>query len=339
MSETSPFVSYLEKIRFYKHFLSPFSIAKTLLAYLFWPRNLTPVTINFLITSACNFDCTICNFKKDKYADRISIGDFESFIQKEASYKPTIFFGGGEPFVRKDILTFFEIVKKYKLKCGVNTNGYLMDEQINERLASLPVELIIFSVYGPERIHDAITLRQGSFRKACENIASLCSKKTGKTRVILSCTITQDNLGYLKELPVIARKLGADGVKFEHLYFSDSAEGCQEKIPVVTLINELREIKKKYRGFVMVKPNLSDEEVRAWYCGKFSSKRKCSFVWHSVFVRPDGMIVPCQSLLDYTLGSIAHDRARDIFGNGKIHALRLNLRDRLLAECNRCCKL
>lgn len=69
------------------------------------------------------------------------------------------------------------------------------------------------------------------------------------------------------------------------------------------LIGKLTMIRKKYGNFVFIKPDLTKEEIRNWYSNEFRSRRKCSFIWHSAFIRSDGVIVPCQFLLKYELGN------------------------------------
>lgn len=361
-------LSDIKKLFFYRHIFTLSSISKGCLVYLsYWVTALRapfrPLTINFLITSFCNFTCDICSF----YAHRgvipngISLQDMERFCAAQVKSRPFIFFSGGEPFTRGDFIEILNVVKKYKLKCGVNTNAFLLDEVKIKRLVDLKVELIVFSLYGPMRIHDSITGTDGSYDRAVKNIALYCKNKSKLSKVIISCTITKENLDYLEDLPGITKSLGADAVKFEHLNFlskseAQSKEGSFMKDNVCAcgniidfsgkedefcdkLISKLTVIKRLYGDFVLVKPDLSYQEIRNWYSGSFSSDRKCFFVWHSVFIRPDGAIVPCQYLLDYETGNIKEDKIDDIFCGDKMFILRKRLKEQLLPECKRCCKL
>lgn len=353
---------------FYRSFFSFSNLLRGCLAYFFYIISapgapIRPISINFLITSACNFRCGMCSFGRNKNSgsEELTEGDIEGFVHTRLGYKPAIFFSGGEPFARKDFIGILKAVKGHKLKCGINTNGYLIDKDIIKKLLNLEIDLIIFSLYGPEEVHDAITGMKGSYAKIIENVSLLCRNRSRKTKIILSCALTKQNLDFLEELPLIAKKLGVEAVKFEHLNFLSKTElekdseyfGKEQNrantfitdwentpgISVERLIEKLTKIKTKYRDFVFIKPDLNNEEIRKWYSDDFHSKRKCFFVWHSFFVRPDGVIVPCQFLLDYKLGNIKEDRICDIFRSDKMLRLRKILKKQLLPECRRCCKL
>jgi len=358
----------INNLLFYKHIFRLRDIAKGCLIYLFYLFQIhknpaCPLTINFLITSSCNFKCNICSFSNNRNLDLddITINDIEEFISTQFRYKPFIFFSGGEPFMRDDFIDILHIVKKYNLKCGINTSGYILDSPKIKQLVGLEIELMIFSLYGPEETHDAITGIKGSYARTTENINLFCKNKSKKTKVVLSCTATKANVDSLEDIPLIARRLGADAVKFEHLNFLSNIEfeknseyfakdnyhvntfitDFDDSAGVFTkkLIEKLKNIKRKYGNFVFIKPDLNNEEIRNWYSNEFHSKRKCFFIWHSIFVRPDGIIVPCQFFLNYELGNIREANLKDIFYNEKILNLRKLSRKRLLSHCSRCCKL
>lgn len=345
---------YLGIFLFYKHIFSLSNILKGILVYVFYlispiRKTFNPITVNFLITSACNFHCNICNFGRYRNAlpDSLTVQDIETFIRCLPEIKPVIFFSGGEPFLRDDFPDILRAVKKYKLKCGINTNAYLLDEAKIRELVGLNIELLIFSLFGPEPIHDQITGINGSFKKAYENMHLFCNKKKKSTRVILSCAITKDNIDYLEEIPIIAKRLGADAVKFEHLNFLDDSEskintqhfGDFQPLTAELIINKLESIRREYGNLVFIKPDLNNDEIKNWYSNTFNSKRRCFFVWHSLFIRPDGEAVPCQFLQRYELGNIKECRLRDIVKSGRMMLLRMLLKKQLLPECSRCCKL
>lgn len=362
-------LSDIKKLFFYRHIFTLNSLFKGCMAYLsYWApgiraHQLEPLTINFLITSFCNFTCDICSFsaKRGVIPNGISLEDMERFCSAQVGSKPFIFFSGGEPFTRGDFIEILNVIKKYKFKCGVNTNAFLLDEPKIEQLVDLKVELMVFSLYGPMQIHDLITGMKGSYDRAVKNIALYCKNKGNSSKAILSCTITRENLDYLEEIPGIAKNLGADAVKFEHLNFLSKSEAqakeagqLKDNVPLGSysidfsgkedefcdkLISKLLAIKRDYGDFVLVKPDLSHKEIRKWYSSSFSSDRKCFFVWHSIFVRPDGVIVPCQFLLDKQIGNIYDCEKDRIPVSLEMLRLRKVLRKQLLPECRRCCKL
>ncbi|MCK9595037.1 MAG: radical SAM protein [Candidatus Omnitrophica bacterium] len=354
--------SLFRQMCFYRNIFGITAAWKAALSGLAYVSNIRvfggPLTVNLLITDECNLNCSICSYqnKRNSPGMQMSLEQVNGFIAACAKEKPALFFSGGEPFMRRDILEMLRTAKKYGLKCGINTNGSLMDDQAISGLAGLGVELVVFSLYGPQHIHDAITGVNGSFDKALVNMRQLCRKKSKITRVIVSCAINKYNIDHLSSIPRIAREAGADAVKFEHLNFLTSGESGSKGPGVAAnthidegesfsegfvnrLIAVLDEIKKIYGDFVMVKPGLSREEIISWYGVPFRSSRRCFFPWHSVFVKPDGTVIPCQFLQDRALGNIAENRLGEVFNSRAMRDLRGELKSGLLPECARCCKL
>ncbi|MFA5176842.1 MAG: radical SAM protein [Candidatus Omnitrophota bacterium] len=353
-------LSWIREFWFYRNLFGAGNIRdafKDYFLYLFSRSGLKAslLSLNFLITSKCNLKCSLCSFSGSLNSgdNGISVSDFEKFITSiRTKNKPALFFSGGEPFARQDIFDILQIAKQHGFKCGVNTNGTLLDEDKINRLAGLGIELLIFSIYGTQHIHDALTSVKGSYARTLEAVRLACAKKNSKGRVILSCTITRQGLDTLEAIPLVGKSLGVSAVKFEHLNFTSPAEisyahphtlltdayqaadGFSNK-----LIKKLTAIRKKYGSFVMVKPDLSNREIKSWYSEEFRTARRCFFAWHSVFIRPDGVVVPCQFLLDHELGDIKKQGPEEITNNGKIFALRRSLGRALLPECSRCCKL
>jgi len=285
--------------------------------------------------------------------------DIEKFLLAKKKIKPLMVFCGGEPFMRNDFLEVLRLVKKYDFKCAILSNGYLLDSGKIKEIMALGVEVMIFSLHGNEAVHEAITGVKGSYAKSIENISLACKNKSKRNKVVVSCTINKTNVDSLEEIPLIGKRLGVDAVKFEHLNFLSVKEAANnhfacEGHPVNTLVTDfsgdygefadklikkLAEIKSKHKGYVFVKPDLNNEEIKNWYSNDFISKRKCFFIRHSIFIRPDGIVVPCQFLKDYALGDVSKEGLGDIFSNYKSAQLRKILRNRLLPECRRCCKL
>ncbi len=181
-------LSWIREFWFYRHLFGAGNIRdafKDYFLYLFCRpgRKASLLSLNFLITSKCNLKCSLCSFSNNLNSgdNGISPGDFEKFITSiRAKNKPVLFFSGGEPFARKDIFDILGIAKRYGFKCGVNTNGTLLDEDKMNRLAGLGIELLIFSIYGTQHIHDALTSVKGSYARTLEAVRLACAKRTAR---------------------------------------------------------------------------------------------------------------------------------------------------------------
>lgn len=325
--------------------------------------NKFPAAVNFLITNNCNLECGICSAHSmlDK-TEPLPAEEIIGFIEKIARYKPAIFFGGGEPFTREDIFEIFSAVKKCGLKYGVVTNGTLLDENKIKRLFNAEPEIIIFSVHGDEITHDTNTGKKGAFSVLCKAIESsvVCRNKAA---LLLNSVITPDNYLDLENIIGLGKRLGVDRVRFENLIFLSPEEykqhlaACQgllseKEAKMTTYIKEINNLeiglklrkevlrlKKKYGNFIIFKPEITDKERENWFAGGFEFKRKCIFVRHSIFIKANGDIIPCQFFLDYVLGNIKTDELAWVWQGRKRGDFLSILNRKILPGCMRCCKL
>ncbi|MFC1666943.1 radical SAM/SPASM domain-containing protein [Candidatus Omnitrophota bacterium] len=324
-----------------------------------------PWAINLLITSRCNLHCEMCHIDRSKFClkdEELGLNDIKAFIKDVSKSKAHIFLGGGEPFLREDIFEIIRFIKNYGLTCGICTNGTLLDENKIKELVDLEPLFIIFSLQGTRDIHDKVTGVPGSYDILFKNIKTIASLKK-RPRLIINCAITNSNLHHLKEIVEIAQLLKVDMFRFENLNFLTDSEAMahyrvwrqdfQEKDDMrlssyITNIsnyedycNSIKAIEKVKNGFKMpiyVKPYLDDSELRSWYSDNFKTRRKCFFLWRSLFISPNGDILPCQFLV-YKLGNIKTDSLGEIWNSKRYRDLRLRLKRGLFPGCSRCCKL
>lgn len=317
-----------------------------------------PLSINFLITSDCNFRCQMCSFygleQKEKERE-LNLDEIISFVKKVSKYKPIIFLGGGEPFLRRDIYEIIAGIKKFNLICLISTNGYLLDL---ERLQNLNLDGIIISLYGPEEIHNKITRVKDAYQVTTMKIKELV-KFQNLRNLILSITIMPENIPYLDTFVEVLLEFKIDKIKIENLNYITEEEFMhsqfgEEKFDLTpfTLIRKnnlalpevdlawqkIYPILKKYKGRVYLKPNLSKQEFFNWYLGKNKTDIKCFFLKHSIFVSPGGEVLPCQFLRNYRLGNIKKDDIIYIWNSEKYRNIRKFIDKANLSICKRCCK-
>ncbi len=322
-----------------------------------------PLTVNLLITSRCNLKCQICTAKRMlNEAGELTSEQIKSFIRRVHRYKPSIFVGGGEPFAREDIFDILAEIKKFKLKYGVVTNGTLLDCNKIRQLLSVEPDILIFSVYGDKQLHEELTGASGTFELICRNIRYLVEKKIN-SRIILNCVINEKNYQQLENITLLGKELGVHRVRFEHLVFVTGEEYkkhlavCRKRFSpkeceMTTHIQDINNVdigevlkdtvprlKKKYGNFVLFKPYLSRNELGGWYRNGFKFSRRCLFISHSVFIKQNGDIIPCQFLSDYKLGNIREDNLAVVWNGQKRKFFNSVLKDGLLPGCMRCCKL
>jgi MoaA/NifB/PqqE/SkfB family radical SAM enzyme len=330
-------------------------------------RAVYPWAINLLVTAECNLNCEMCNFsyfsKLYQSEEELDFNNIKVFIEHESKNRPHIFLSGGEPFLREDILDIVKVIKMNGLTCGICTNGVLLDEFKIKKLIKLKVEYIIFSLQGPKKIHDAITGFSGAFDKLSQNIRLLISfKNKNKMKIILNCAVIKSNLNHLQDVAKIAEELKVDLLRFEHLNFLTKqeveahkrlfkAEFTNDETSLSSYfadleiydgvyydcISQMQKLKGRFRTPIYFKPFLDNSELRSWYSNNFNIYRRCVFIWKSLFICPNGDIIPCQFLI-YKLGNIKTDSIEQIWNSKRYRELRVKLRKSLLPGCSRCCK-
>jgi radical SAM protein with 4Fe4S-binding SPASM domain len=317
-----------------------------------------PAYVDIEVSNRCNLRCKMCWFHGengigDRYRN-LEMGTEEilELINQLAVYRPHIYFGGGEPFIREDFLTIMAQVKSFGLPISFTTNGTLLDQERIQKVAELRVDHINFSIDGPEELHDKLR-GQGNFRKLLATIQFLleCKKAININKPLITVNITINPLvvGHLKETVNLIRKMTNDKVDFfriHHLWFITPRElefhkeaisksfgisafgaGAHclslsqhiDSISVMTEISQLK-IEEKVKSF----PNLQDKEIHQFYSERYRLRKRCIAPFHAILVKPNGDLKFCPDewIDDYVLGNIRDDCFENIWNNNKARHFR-----------------
>ncbi|MAG19811.1 hypothetical protein CL618_00045 [archaeon] len=321
-------------------------------------KSFLPLNIALFLTLRCNAKCKMCNLQdilnKDNREPKLE--EIENFVKTVRKRKPSFVLFGGEPLLRNDFVDIVKIIKKYKLSCGIFTNGLLLDEERIKEIVENKLDYVVFSLQGIGKVHDEVVSVEGAYEKLIKNLELFCKLKK-KTKVIIHTTITEDNVDNLQEIVELGRKLDVDLIRFGHpTFFTESDIKRHEHFCKVAFPGEdvaemswsydpskmteiyFDEIKKlKKNKDVVFTPDLSEEEVNEWY-GVWRNRRKCKFVWRGLFIFPNGDVYPCESI-NYKMGNIFEKDFKKIWNSERYVNFRNKLRKGLFPACARCCKL
>ncbi len=337
-----------------------------------------PETISLFLTYRCNLRCKMCgqwgedgwarNLPRDEVLRELPVDRLETLIENVSSFKPAITLFGGEPLMYSHWEELVLSIKSAGLRVNMITNGTLLGRYI-EKTVDLGVDELIFSLDGPEDIHDEIRSGQGIFAKATEAFRELdrYKRERGRStpRVNVNTTIFETNYRRLDEVVDVVEDIGADAVTFHHLIFT-SQDMCTKNsavfreefgldcrdwtgfsrddvpdIDVEHLIASLHSLKKRTAdASVSVYPNFTDEEIRRYYTSfdfaPSSYKPRCMSPWMTVYIFPDGSVKPCLDAC-YVAGNILDDSFTDIWNNERFKHYRSVLKKRgHFPACTRC---
>lgn len=340
-----------------------------------------PETVSLFLTYRCNLACSMCGYwgkcgslknKSDEALNKIlSIEDLKKLVDELAQFKPNITLFGGEPFLYPGWPELVSYIKTKKMRVNVVTNGTLLFGREEEVIKS-GLDEIIFSLEGPQEIHDKITNVPGAFARAygaLANIGRLKREYNSKSPIInIAVTISEDNFSSLFDTYKVACKLEPDSVTFHHLSFVDkqSVEKTNDllsknfgavtqdwtgflrtelpKVDTSVLIQEIARIKANRLGpEAFFYPDFRAKEIRQYY-SNFNFKSKdykncCLSPWMTVYIFPDGRVGSCEELNIY-FGNIRQSSFKDIWNNKDFRAFRTILKkERAFPVCNRCTEL
>ena len=297
----------------------------------------------------------------------MATAEIKELINQSAAYRPRLYFGGGEPFIREDFLEILAHANKLNLQTAFTTNGTLLNRTKIEKIVDLGIDTVNFSMDGDEDLHDKLR-GAGNFRKAMSNLNDLLQyksrEKTNKPIIFVNITINPFTAGHLKEIIHSIRNITGDGIDFyriHHLWFitpkelqahrgevrkvlgrqaSGAAAHClthfRELDPAV-LSDELAQLETDPK--IVFLPGLQGQEIDAFYTDGSPWTKRCLAPFKAVLVKPNGDVKFCPDewIDDYVLGNIREERFQAIWTNKKARHFRsVIFRKRSFPACKRC---
>lgn len=187
-------------------------------------RSGPPVHLTLFVTGACNLRCRHC-FHWREVAEGVSGPSAEEvgrLADSAARLGPLLWvsFGGGEPFLRKDLPELARSFGRHGLAhLAIPTNG-LVDRMVDsvERIATENPETylsVAVSIDGPPDVHDAIRAVAGGHARSCAAVRRLARSKERHPNlgVGLIFTVTRENQDTLADhVEELVRELEPDNV-------------------------------------------------------------------------------------------------------------------------------
>ena len=225
-----------------------------------------------------------------------------------------IYFTGGEPFMRGDILKLADYVTA-RAQLVILTSGVLINDELAASLKSLSRGNLIIqvSLEGPDtETNDAIR-GTGSFARAVSGITSLI-----RTGIVPVVTTTLTRLNYLKA-PETTRFLATLGVKDHHILWlhqcgrmrTSNAELILSGEEIAHIMGLLREAALETG---MVVDNL--ESLAARIKGRGHKNDLCNSCYGVLAVGTEGHVYPCASLVgtpEFDCGSVKDEGLKNIW--------------------------
>jgi radical SAM protein with 4Fe4S-binding SPASM domain len=246
----------------------------------------------------------------------------------------------------------------------VNTNATTLGHHY-KALEETPPKLLVVSVDGPESIHEKVRRAPGIYRRIKSGLG-LVRAAFRRSTIQINCVVLPQNLDYLPEMPEVVRDLGADALEFQLPMFitPQILNGYQQRLQL-----EFGVESKAARGFlstgmpldpdvlweqytaakshggstlpVTLWPSLSREGLVTYFHQPWVPTRLfCKVPWDSLWIEPNGDVVPCPDFPDIRVGNVHRNSLAEIrFGDEMLQVRRSLRKHGLFNICGKCCQL
>jgi len=263
-------------------------------------------------------------------------------------YLKRIQFGGnnfGEPLLASEWDSFFERVRKHKIRISLVTNGKLLTPERIGAMVDADVEFN-FSLEGatPESYEK---VRGYKFEEFVKIVGETCQQKAQRpdscARVNLGFTVRYDNIREIRKLITMAAGLGVDRVTVTHFVPWQENQRQQSLVYHKELSNKMLDVAKKMAlesGILidLPEPFLSDDNNEADCSEGKKSKPNppCYHPWTSVSINEQGDVMPCCAT-SVVMGNMNNASFADIWNGPRYRKLRRTVNSsRPLSFCRNC---
>lgn len=241
------------------------------------------------VTKYCNYKCKHCCASASKIdtKDELNTERALELLDELRDYGvKEIYFSGGEPFSRKDIITILEKAKANNIKCNISTNGSYLTEEIVKKLASLNLNKVHISL-DSDNEKDFNEFRGGEYFGPTINAIKLLKKHNIYVRV--GTVIWQKNINKLERMIKFLISLDVDEVVFNWLIkvgrLVENNDVCVDIKHFDKTVLKIKEYEEKYKDNIKVSMHRKEK-----FC---NSKSICPAGENFFYISPNGYVSPC----------------------------------------------
>jgi len=296
------------------------------------------------LTNACNLQCPHCYTNGGKaLLNELSLGEIKSVIDQFSELKTLyLFFTGGEPFIRRDIVEILQHTFKKKIGISLSTNGQFINKEILEKIKNIDFKLFQISLDGDENLHDMVR-GKGVGEKAIDVIR--LAKKILKRNVGVGTVMMKDNCRFLDKVLAEAVKQKADIFALMFLIVTGRADESLMPDPkeyimaLEAVFDKYKKVKSKisFAKNTTILPALIPKEWREKDLHKTFSP--CSFPY-CIGIDAKGDVAPCDGFFncpEMIIGNIRNQTLKEMWSKSKIikDIIKINPKD-LKGICKKC---
>lgn len=325
------------------------------------------------LTDYCNLNCAMCgqaNYKKcidvGQKGHRLNIFDTIRFVEADLDKIQYVYLWGGEPFLHPNWEEFASYFASNKCYVSIATNGTLLAKNA-KKIIDAHVDELVVSLDGTKDVHNKIRGDHSAYSKLLTGIKSISAAKKSrymKPKIIVNCTITEDNIYVLSDVANICRENSIDEVVFQLPMWMSYCTGneynmiCQQffgmeskswkgfvqkfDLDIEHLAEFIDDCKLNYPEYVRLFNsciNSKDDLYRYFTTEDSVAKHKqCNVITNTICVEADGDLIICPDFPDVKFGNIASMTYSDcIHQSERIRYIEIFRELGGFTICKRCC--
>jgi len=316
---------------------------KDLWEVIFKNRPIGPEKVMISPTDYCNLRCGICwRLAKEERYDELSLEEIKILLKEchRLGTKVLDFTGGGEPFLRKDLMEILKLIKAYGFFATLTTNGTLLDEIKIKDLIKFGLDDMAFSLDGPNpKTNDRIR-GKGVFQQVVEAVEKLNELKNELNSELpitrLATVITKTNYKELDKMVELAHRLEIVAINFSVLieWPTNKQFWMREERRIETYLKEALQKAQELK----ISTNLP--AILRWGLFEHEKPNFCFAPWTMSFINASGDVMICctlASLYRNLVGNVKKESFGKIWFGKKMREFRERVkRGELPSECVRC---
>lgn len=187
-------------------------------------------------TNRCNLNCKLCNHSEMKREKRdMSFKTFLKIMGELPRVRHITFDLGGEPLLNPATLKMVTYARKKGIKTFFSTNGYFLEENVDEILYS-GLDKILIDLDGTTKKSYEFYRVGSDFEKVKRGIKLLCQEKKRrrlkKPLITIGFLVMKTNEHQIEDMKKLFKELGADELLLKSLHYSwDSKDSMKKFIP------------------------------------------------------------------------------------------------------------
>ena len=241
------------------------------------------------ITNYCNYQCKHCCASANKIDTQNELTTEQCFSILDQLHDfgiKEIYFSGGEPFSKKNILDILERATNYGITCNISTNGSYITSKIAKKLKELNINKVHISL---DSMNDKSfnNFRGGDYFEP--TIKAIKLLKENNLYVRVGAVIWKGNIDELEEMINYFIDLKVNEVVFNWLVkvgrLVENEEVCVPISRFDITTENIRKYKEKYKDKIIISMHRNN---------KFNESEKICPAGETFFyINPQGYISPC----------------------------------------------